>query len=95
MAPKGGGTGQALAASQHLPLGVAVDTNSIYWVNSLIGTSPTSGQVMTCKLAACVPTPIANAQRGPVGIAVDANAVYWTNYDLGNGQGGVYKVAKP
>jgi hypothetical protein len=95
VAPKGGGGGSALAASQHLPLGVAIDQNSIYWVNAAIGTSGTSGMVMTCRFATCTPTPIATGQRGPVAIAVDDAAVYWSNYDLGNSQGSIMKVAKP
>jgi hypothetical protein len=96
MAPKGGvGGGSVLAASQHLPLGVAVDTNSIYWVNAAIGTSQTSGTIMTCKIAACTPTQLASGQRTPVFIVVDDVAVYWSNFDAGNNGGGIMKVAKP
>jgi hypothetical protein len=85
IAPKGGSSGgNGLAASQHLPVAVAVDQNSAYWVNALIGTSPNSGTVMTCHIASCTPTPIATAQHGPVAIAVDDVAVYWSNYDLGS-----------
>jgi hypothetical protein len=95
-APKGGTSGgSALAAAQHLPIAVAVDANSIYWVNSAIGISETSGTVMTCRIASCTPTTLASAQRTPVSIAVDDTAVYWSNFDLGNSQGGIMKVAKP
>jgi hypothetical protein len=96
MAPKAGSSGgAALAAAQHLPIGVAVDQNSIYWVNGGIGTSPTSGSVMTCKIASCTPTELATNQRTPVAIVVDATAIYWSNFDLGSSQGGIYKIAKP
>jgi hypothetical protein len=95
-APKGGTSGgTALAASQHLPIGVAVDTNSIYWVNAAVGVSATSGTIMTCKIAACTPTPLAGGQRTPVAIVVDDVAVYWSNFDTGNNGGGIMKVAKP
>ena len=92
---KGGGA-RPLAAGQHYPFGIAVDAKRIYWVSAMIGLVEVTGSIRACPFGDCAsPMVIADKQRTPKDLAVDDVAIYWTAHDMGNGHGGIYKVAKP
>jgi hypothetical protein len=67
---------KTLASGQSSPYGVAVDSTSVYWTNSGVGTS--DGAVMKVPIGGGTPTTLAS---GPTsfGIAVDATSVYWVS----------------
>jgi hypothetical protein len=66
---------RVLAASQDRPIGIAVDTDNVYWVNQ----TTFQGRVMKQSLGGGDPVELANSELYPEDIAVDGTHVYWTN----------------
>jgi Subtilase family/Peptidase inhibitor I9 len=67
----GGALPTTLAALQGQPFGLAVDSDYLYWANSLdraINKAPRAGGPVTT---------LAPAPCGPVGVAVDSSQIYW------------------
>jgi hypothetical protein len=75
-----------LASGQSNPIGVAVDTTSVYWID--IG-----GNVMKVALIGGTAMTLASDDVGPWAIALDATSVYWTNIGGGGPTGTVMKVS--
>jgi hypothetical protein len=71
--PVNGGAATTLATAQGLPLGIALDTSSVYWINS------GSGNVMKMPLDGGTPVVLASGQDLPTELVVDATSVYWIN----------------
>jgi hypothetical protein len=70
-----------LASGQSNPVGVAVDSQNVYWTNYASGTG--DGTVMSVPVGGGPPTTLAAGQNGPAAIAVDASNVYWVNFGDG------------
>jgi hypothetical protein len=96
-APIAGGPPMTLASGVPDPLGIAVDSANVYWVNA--GTTSSvdgratrtwngDGSVMKVPIGGGTPTVLASGLSGPYGIAIDGTSVYWTNV----GDGTVMKV---
>jgi hypothetical protein len=71
-----------LASAQPLPLGLAVDSTSVYWTDahpSAKGPGPLDGTVMKVALCGGAPTTLATGDFRGRGVAADATSVYWTN----------------
>ena len=64
-----------IASQQNNPVGVAVDTNNVYWVT--YGDS-SNGTVMKAPIAGGIATPLASTQPYAAQIALDGSSVYWT-----------------
>jgi sugar lactone lactonase YvrE len=77
-----GGTPTTLASGQS-PIGIAVDSASVYWANG-------SGTVMKVPLGGGTPTTLARGQDWPECVIVDSTYVYWTDANSGT----VMKAAK-
>ena len=95
-----GGTAVTLASGQNGPSRMAVDLNSVYWVNSGDGAANGDAAVMKVPLGGGTPVMLASTPEsalGPresYGIAVDATSVYWAS-DIQQGMvasGAVMKV---
>ena len=77
-----------LAFGQQSPIGLTIDSNFVYWVDSAAGTVmkvSKSGSGLL-QLNGTTSTPRARA------IAVDATNVYWVTDDVGGGSGDVWKA---
>jgi hypothetical protein len=81
----GAGAPSVLASGQKGPQGVAVDSDWVYWTNSLGGT------VMKARKSGSEPVLLAQGQTSPFDIALDTTWVFWTNNDK---NGTVMRVAK-
>jgi hypothetical protein len=80
-----------LASGQADPIGIAIDTTSVYWTNSA-GSAP-NGAVMKVALNGGTPTTLASGQSDPKGITVNATSIYWTNTSgEGDGNGTVMNM---
>src|SRR5262249_10260308 len=95
-----GGTPRALAAAQPFPIGVGVDSNSIYWVNQANDETP-SGSVWKMNLDGSNQVQLAGGQVGPAILVLDQNNVYWSaggnsnnTNDAGPLPGGIYMCPK-
>ncbi len=96
------GTGgvQTLAAAQHYPYALAIDSTDVYWttegdfdMNSKL-TAP--GGVFRCAKTGCGGTPVelASGINDGRGIAVDDRAIYWASFETGTGDGKIWRLAK-
>jgi hypothetical protein len=80
-----GGTAVTLASGQNGPSRMAVDSNSVYWVNSGDGAANGDAAVMKVPLGGGTPIMLASTPysalgpRESYGIAVDATSVYWAS----------------
>jgi hypothetical protein len=73
-ATSGCGNSPTTLASGQSAVGVAADSQNVYWVNS-------SGTVVACAVGGCSggPTQLATGPSGPRALAIDATNLYWTN----------------
>lgn len=71
---KSGGAPIVLATDMDVPIGLAADGESLYWV------SEAGGRVMKVPAAGGIPVTIAEGQPGPSSIAVSGAEVFWTNF---------------
>src|SRR5262249_16908882 len=62
-----------VASGQDGPMGIAVDSNNVYWTNQM------GGQVMRAPLSGSGYVAIAFGQGHPTDIAIDASNAYFTN----------------
>lgn len=74
---KGEAPPRVIAASQDRPVGIAVDSSNVYWVNQGSGDQ---GSVMKMSLSGGSPVSLATGESYPQEIAIDATNVYWSNY---------------
>jgi hypothetical protein len=95
-----GGTAVTLASGQDGPHRIAVDSTSVYWMNSGDGFANGDDVVMKVPLGGGTPVMLASrpysalGPRESYGIAVDATSVYWAS-DIQQGTvatGAVMKV---
>ncbi|MCL2824117.1 MAG: hypothetical protein FWD57_09010 [Polyangiaceae bacterium] len=93
-APIAGGAATTLASSLMYPLGIAVDDQHVYFVETGVGVEcgqPKYGKVQRIAKSGGTPTTLAFALGcDPSDIAIDDEFVYWTESYLGN----VARVAK-
>jgi len=87
-ADAGGAT--VLATGLTLPAAIAVDAQSIYWVET--GTMPRTGAVLKMPLAGGAITPLAPGQNQPTTLAVDGTSVYWGQVGGMTNMGAVVKT---
>jgi hypothetical protein len=73
---EGGACLVTLAVNQAKPWGIAIDTQSVYWVNQ--GSSFNDGSVMKLARSGGTPVTLASGLREPQDIAVDGVDVYWS-----------------
>jgi hypothetical protein len=80
-----------LASSLDFPTAIAVDAESVYWVN----TDGDNGSVMKCAINGCgnAPTTLATGQPLPESIALNATHVYWGNNGKSGFDGSVLRCA--
>jgi hypothetical protein len=76
-----------LAKAQQRPLGIAVDSNYVYWTDQLAGT------VTKAPLDGGDPIVVTSDQNAPSLIAVDGNGLYWTNFGARRHEGSVMALA--
>ena len=92
---------QPIAASQHFPYALAVDANYIYWTAEGDFDSNAKplggGGVFRCAKSGCGGSPqqLASGLNDARGIAVDDTAIYFATFETGNGDGKIWKLAKP
>ena len=72
-----GGGSRVIAASQDRPMGIAIDSTNVYWVNQGVGNQ---GSVMKMPLFGGTPVSLATGEPYPQEIAVDGTYVYWDNF---------------
>ena len=72
-----------IATSQRYCAGVAVDQDSVYWLQMGTGPSYADGEVMKAKLAGGAPVTLAHSAE-PASLVVDAQFVYWVSTSTGN-----------
>jgi hypothetical protein len=75
-----GGSPTALATGQVHPVGLALDSQNLYWVNHGSGwpSGGADGAVMKVPLAGGAAISLASGQNAPVAVAVDGTSIYWT-----------------
>ncbi len=98
--PRDGGTATTLARGQARPIALAVDGESIYWINRGPPDNALQypkGSLVRCAKSDCNGTVRVLADGLPEArdLAVDTDAVYATTFGIGNEHGYVIKVAKP
>lgn len=86
-----------LAGGLHHPIAVAIDVNTVYWVDQ--GTKAagfTDGDVASCPKTGCPggPTLLATGLASPSAIATDATCVYYALGPSGVGTGAILRVPK-
>jgi hypothetical protein len=62
-----------LATGQDCPMGLAVDSTSVYWVNY-----DTGGEVVKVPIVGGSPVTLATGPSNPVSVVVNATTAYWT-----------------
>jgi hypothetical protein len=75
-APLAGGDATILAFAQKGTVGLAIDTQSLYWANK--GGPFGDGTIVSMPLAGSAAVTLAGSQDAPRAIAVDDVGVYWT-----------------
>jgi hypothetical protein len=86
VAPLDGGSAVPLAIAQNVPGAMAIDSQSLYWVNGgsvyarddPSGAPGHDGSIVSIPLAGGTPRVLASDQDSPLAIAVDDSAIYWT-----------------
>lgn len=77
---RGGDASLLVSGSDMSPLGLAVDSHSVYWTNAFPSGGDAGIQVMMAdKFFPGDASVLAQNQQGPLAIAVDGTHVYWTN----------------
>jgi hypothetical protein len=85
-APLDGGTAVPVAVAQNVPGAMAIDSQSLYWVNvgsvyypvDPVESPGHNGSIVSVPLAGGTPRVLASDQDSPLAIAVDDTAIYWT-----------------
>jgi hypothetical protein len=85
---KEGSAPVTLASYLETPVGIAVDAQSVYFMQSYGG-----GTVMKVDKEGGAPVALASG-IAPSAMALDDRSVYWTVYDSGAGRGALMKVSK-
>jgi hypothetical protein len=73
----------SLVMSQYEPEGIAFDSNSLYWADTV------TNQIAKSPRAGGTSTPFAPSQSTPISIAIDSGSAYWTD----SGSGAVQKCS--
>ena len=92
--PIDGGVVTTVASGLNMPLGIAVDTDSLYWTTA--GTAvlcQTDGAVMKAPLDGGPPVTLVSGEYAPVAVAVDDVSVYWISG--GDSTGGTLRRLTP
>jgi hypothetical protein len=90
--PIGGGTVVTVAASQPIPIGLAVNGGNIYW--TLYGLS-VPGQVVRAPISGGSPVPLVSGLDDPFSLTMTPTTLYWTNTPSSNGDGTILSFALP
>jgi hypothetical protein len=88
--PVDGGMSVVISDDGFNARGIAVDSTSVYWVNSGHSGGDHVGTVMKVPIGGGTQVTLAHEQAVPNDIAVDSTSVYWVNLEGGT----VMRVAK-
>jgi hypothetical protein len=93
--PKLGGTPTTLAAGLTGSDPLVVDSESVYWIDSVPGCTACEGEsIVKVALDGGAPITLAKGQNNALALTVDSSSVYWVNAGTSDFTGTVMKVAK-